>query len=99
MTEELGESVISIDLVMPERVTRGQTVVLKAVVENSGTLAAKDVVFEWILPEFFEIVEGNQQEEFDILDTESSFTSEIVVSSDTDASLGEAEIKVRVSYV
>jgi len=91
------EPELFVDIIAPEKIIRGQTAELKAVIENSGG-EAKNIVLEWILPDFFEVIDGFEWEEVGTLATNSSFIAEITVSSRLDAALGINEIKVRVSY-
>ena len=92
------EADLKIELFVPLKTTRGYDVTLKAVIENTGTNAAENLHLEWDLPEFFEVFIGNSEENIGTLEPDTSFTSEIVVISTTDAVLGQNEIKVRVSY-
>jgi len=93
-----AEPEIIIQIISPEKVTRGEPVVLRAEINNSGA-DARQVVLEWILPEYFVITEGSGTENIGDLAAGSSFTSEIAVLSTEDAALGPGEIRVRVSYV
>jgi hypothetical protein len=92
------EPELKLDIVSPGKVTRGHEIELKAVLENLG-IDSSEVVLEWILPDYFEIVTGNEIDEVGLLPGNSTFTSEITVFSNRDAVLGETEIRVRVSYV
>jgi len=94
---EPAEPDVRIEIINPEKITRGESFLLKAVVSNRGA-KAENVVIEWVLPDFFEITEGNEKEKIETFDANTTFSSEILVSSRTDASLGASEIRVRVSY-
>ena len=92
-----AEPDVLIEIINPEKITRGESFLLKAVVSNRGA-KAENVVIEWVLPDFFEITEGNKKEKIETFDANMTFSSEILVSSRIDASLGASEIMVRVSY-
>jgi len=71
---------LSVDIHSPDKITRGEEFIIKAVVKNSGDADAKNVVLEWVLPEGFEIVSGNAQENCEIPPS-SECTSEIIVKA------------------
>jgi hypothetical protein len=96
-TEQPAEPEVSVSIITPERVTRGEAFEVAAVVENLGAPAG-NVVLEWALPDSMEISEGSATDEVGILETGSSHRAEIIVTSGADSSLGPSEIRVRVSY-
>jgi hypothetical protein len=79
------------------RITRGETVSLNAYAENRGDLA-RNVHLDWVLPEGFEIVSGNQRETCGDIDIDGSCYSEITVMVDPSLEIGLNEIKVVVEY-
>jgi len=89
---------LSVDIHSPDKITRGEEFIIKAVVKNSGDADAKNVVLEWVLPEGFEIVSGNAQENCEIPPS-SECTSEIIVKASFSSILGKNDIKVLVRYV
>jgi len=91
------EPELFVNITSPDNITRGESARLEAVIENTGG-EAEDVILEWILPDFFVVVAGSEREEVGTLAANSSFASEITVSSTINVSLGINEIKVRVSY-
>jgi hypothetical protein len=95
--EEPQEAELSIEIVSPDRITRGEIFALQAVIENSGAPAG-NVVLEWILPEHIEITEGSATAEIGSLEQGSSYSAEITVTIRADSGLGPNEIRVRVSY-
>jgi uncharacterized repeat protein (TIGR01451 family) len=89
---------LSVDIHSPDKITRGEEFIIKAVVKNSGDADAKNVVLEWVLSEGFEIVSGNAQENCEIPPS-SECTSEIIVKTSFSSILGKNDIKVLVRYV
>ena len=96
--EEPIEPGISLETFYPVSITRGERFVISAVIENNGIDGAENMFVEWILPDYFEVVGGDVREEIGTLDAGSSFISGLMVLSGQDASLGDAVIKVGVSY-
>ena len=48
-----GKAQLDIELVAPQKITRGEVVSLQAVVRNIGDVNANDVVIRWSLPSYF----------------------------------------------
>jgi hypothetical protein len=88
----------TVEILRPEKITRGEIIEIKAVVTNTGSVEIKSVLLTWELPRGFEIVSGNERENCGILETNASCTSVIIVQSSLSAELGVNEIKVKVSY-
>jgi len=96
-TQPVLKPVFDVNLEYLEKITRRETVNVKAVVKNIGSLA-KSVSLEWVLPSGFEIVSGNEIELCGDLNTDGSCSSEIGVRANLSAVLGLNEIRVVVSY-
>jgi uncharacterized repeat protein (TIGR01451 family) len=82
----------------PEKITRGVEFSLKATASNDGNADAKNVVLKWQLPDGFEIVSGNPEENCE-LPPGSACSGEITVRAAYSTPLGKNDIKVRVRYV
>ncbi|MHA1829206.1 MAG: hypothetical protein ACTSX6_11240 [Candidatus Heimdallarchaeaceae archaeon] len=48
-----GKTQLDIELVVPQKITRGEVVSLQAVVRNIGDVNANDVIIRWSLPSYF----------------------------------------------
>jgi len=90
--------ILSTVLDVPSKVTRGETIEIKANVENVGTSTARNVDISWELPNEFEIVSGNLEEGCGDIEPENSYVSTISVIPTLSTELGLNEIKVLVTY-
>ena len=99
ITVDPEEPEIIVDIMTPERITRGGEVELLAVVDNTGESVAGNVQVEWILPGFLIPINDDVVYECGDIDPHRTCTSSIMVFADGDASLGLDEVRVRVSYV
>lgn len=98
ISQEQGEPEIVVDILSPNRITRGEEVELFGVVDNVGEVGVQDAMIEWLLPGFLVLTRGDIVIICDEIAPKSTCTSAITVIADTDASLGLNEVKVRVSY-
>jgi hypothetical protein len=87
-----------IELNYPQRITRGEIVLVKARAVNTGSMTARNVVLDWKLPDGFSIVSGNERELCGSLDQNGICDSQISIETDVSTVLGLNEIKVVVSY-
>jgi hypothetical protein len=87
-----------IELNYPQRITRGEIILVKARAVNTGSSTAKNVVLDWKLPDGFSIVSGNEREFCGSLDQNGICDSQISIETDASTVLGLNEIKVVVSY-
>jgi uncharacterized repeat protein (TIGR01451 family) len=94
---ETGYPKIEINIDYPQKITRGEEVVLKAYATNIGSLKAKNVVVNWQLPYGFEIISDSLENCGD-LEPESNCISEIIVKSSLNTVLGINDAKVVVNY-
>ncbi|NIO44411.1 MAG: hypothetical protein GTN36_02555 [Candidatus Aenigmarchaeota archaeon] len=92
------EPIFNINLDCSEKITRGETIILRASVINFGSSTAKNVVLIWKIPDGFEIVSENDREFCGILEQNDVCMSEISVKTDVSTVLGLNEIKIVVSY-
>jgi hypothetical protein len=102
ITSELGnetssEPSLSVSLFYPAKITRGQSIIIKAELVNTGSLA-KNVVLNWLLPHGFSLDSGKLSEKCGKLDTGDTCYSEIGVVTNLSTGLGLNEIKVVVDY-
>lgn len=100
-TIEIPEKIsINFDILLeyPKKITRGETVTVKAALVNIDSLIARNVVLNWIIPDGFEIVSGNEKEFFGVLEPNDVFTSEMNLKTDVSTVLGLNEIRVVVNY-
>jgi uncharacterized repeat protein (TIGR01451 family) len=86
----------NIELDYPQKITRGETFVVKVYVTNTGTITVKNVVVNLQLPEGFEFSAGSSN--CDILEPTSSCISEITVMSTISSGLGPNDFKVVMNY-
>jgi uncharacterized repeat protein (TIGR01451 family) len=85
-----------ISLDYPQKITRGETFVVKVYVTNTGTIAVKNVSVSLQLSEGF--VFSASSSNCDILEPASSCISEITVMSTVSARLGPNDFKVVMNY-
>lgn len=93
------EPEIAVDIITPDKVTRGGEFELFAVVDNTGGSVAGEVKMEWMLPGFLTVTSGDVVHDCGDIAPLYTCTSAITVFADEDASLGLSEVKVRVDYV
>jgi hypothetical protein len=91
-------SKFDINLEYPQKITRGELITVKAIVNNIGSSIAKNVVINWQLPEGFEIASGNSREFCGDLEPSNACVSEVSLKTDISASLGLNDIKIVVNY-
>lgn len=94
---EIGEPELHIEISSLDDVLRGEPFPLQATVSNIGTGTARNVVIYWILPDGIEIISGSGSHSCRDLPPEFLCSSEIQAIASL-SSLGDYEIKVRVSY-
>jgi hypothetical protein len=87
---------INVEIIHPDKVTRGDAIVIRAVVTNTGTGTARNVIVKWDMPEGFSISATNQ--DCAILEPGASCTSLINVQTSVPALPGMNKIGVRVEY-
>ncbi|NIM46956.1 MAG: hypothetical protein GTN40_02235 [Candidatus Aenigmarchaeota archaeon] len=92
------ELVFDINLIYPEKITRGEIITVKASVINIDSLTARNVVLGWKIQDGFEIISENEKEFCGILEPNNACVSEINLKTDVSTVLGLNEIKVVVSY-
>ncbi len=95
---EINQSVeakkVEIILTEPQKITRGEKVLLKA--EVRALSEVKSLKISWQIPDGFEASE--KEKDCENLEKDSSCISEILLHSSFLTKLGENEIKVLVSY-
>jgi hypothetical protein len=91
-------SKFDINLEYPQKITRGELITVKAIVNNIGSSIAKNVVINWQLPEGFEIASGNLVENCGDLEPSNACVSEVSLKTDISASLGLKDVKIVVNY-
>ena len=95
LTDNKPEFDIRLDL--PSKITRGETFTFTYHVTNIGSLAAKNVVLSFILPNGFEIIPSNSQS-CGNLDSNGVCSSELTIETSKSTELGINDIKVVVNY-
>ncbi len=88
--------VLNIDIVYPQRLIRGETIEIRAVITNTGSIDINNAVISWLLPNGFEII--SKQENCSSLASGSSCESLITVKTSTFAELGMNSLKTVVNY-
>jgi archaellum component FlaF (FlaF/FlaG flagellin family) len=95
--EPKGKPNFVINIDYPKRMTRGETINVKANAVNTGS-AARNVVLIWNIPQGFEIVSGNDREFCGNLESTSSCSSLLELKTDVSTPIGLNEIKVVMNY-
>ncbi len=88
---------LDVQLSYPSKITRGESVELKAIIINSGARAG-NVAAHWILPDTLKIFSGNQTEDCGNLDMKEFCISKIRIQTLSTTSLGKNQIKIVVGY-
>ncbi len=86
-----------INLIYPQKITRGEIINVKASATNLGS-TARNVVLIWKLPDDFETISGYLKEFCGTLELNDVCSSEISLKTNFSTPLGLNEIKVVVSY-
>ncbi|MFH1249025.1 MAG: NEW3 domain-containing protein [archaeon] len=81
-----------------QKITRGSSENITAVISNNGNAKAKKVIADWNIPVGFEIVNGNEREELGDIKEGESRTMEIEVTPLLDAELGNTKITIGANY-
>lgn len=89
---------LSLEITSPENITRGETFEAKARVSNEGPGYARNVRISWILPEGFEIIAGDKEKTFEILEEGSGCWSNIRISTRDFSPIGEGKLRVEVRH-
>lgn len=92
------EVILDVEIISPEHVSRNESLEIKAFAENTGSVTAKNVRIEWILPEGFEILSGDGSAYCEELVPESSCWNNITAAVSLTSQIGKNDIKVMVSY-
>ena len=92
-----AEPMLHLEIVAPEKVSRGHAFIIRAIIENRGG-AAKRVALEWSLPQHFDMIQGDKTTKIGQMRENSTFTIEIGVTSRADSVLGKADVRARVSF-
>lgn len=87
---------IDVQLIYPEKITRGEIIEVKAIVTNTGESQIKNVVINWQLNSEFEII--SVEENCGNLNFGESCNAEITIKPSPSTSLGKNQIKILVSY-
>ena len=85
---------LKIEISYPEKITRGEEILLTAIITNTYEDSKKAILTEWILPRGFEIIEGNQKENIQEILSKESYTLEIKIKTSISSELGTNEIKI-----
>jgi len=86
----------SVNIDYPEKITRGETFIIKTNITNVGYTTAKNIWLTLQLPEGLEFVSSSS--DCDLLDSSETCTSEIVVNSMISTPLGLNDLKIVVNY-
>jgi len=86
-----------INLIYPQKITRGEIISVEASITNTGS-SARNVVIIWKLPDNFETISGYLKEFCGTLELNDVCSSEIRLKTNVSTPLGLNEIKVVVSY-
>jgi predicted transcriptional regulator len=94
---EAAHPILDVKISSPDKMLRGESFDISAVVSNAGNSDAKNVLLEWILPEGFEMVSGDS-EECGTISPGSECVRNVTVSSSLSTDIGKNQIKVIVKY-
>ncbi len=89
---------LSLEIISPENITRGEAFEAKAKVSNQGPRNASNVRIRWILPEGFEIISGEQEKVHEILEEGMDCWNNIRVITTDFAPIGDEKMRVEVRY-
>lgn len=92
------DNLVDATVEIPQKITRGESVEIKAVVRNIGADVAKNLTINWRLPSNFEPASGSLTENCGDLTPNSSCTSTLLVKTSVSTSLGPNEIGIVVIY-
>lgn len=95
--QEKSHPILDIQILHPEKITRGKIIELKAIASNNGNSKAKDVLIKWELPPEFSVASINGKSCGD-LNIGESCTSEIKIQVSFSASLGKNQVKAIAEY-
>jgi hypothetical protein len=92
-----SEPEINIIISHVNKTIRGNNIEIKAIITNSGA-KIKNVLGIWDLPSYFEIIRGSKTGNCGDLDSGENCELIINVQTLSTSSLGDSEIKIKVSY-
>jgi len=95
-TETNGSAELKLELIYPDKITRGKNIEIKAIIFNKGNIEAKNIIIEWQLPQEFEII--SQSQDSINLSPQNSFESVLIIKTSDYSLLGKNQIKISVSY-
>jgi len=95
--KEKQEPKLEVEISSPSQTTRTENFEINAKITNYGG-EAKNVILKWILPENFEIISGNQEENCNTIQKNETCISKIKVQTSVSTSLGKNQIKIEVSH-
>jgi len=88
----------SINLDYSGKITRGESLTLRAIVENTDSVVAENVYLNWEFPEGFVIESGEMSKFCGDIEPSNYCISEILVKIDFSTVLGIRDIKIVVNY-
>jgi hypothetical protein len=89
---------LNIQISYPEKINRGDVILLSTNLTNIGNAEAKGVSIDWELASGFNIVQGNAEENLGDLRIGETISSEISIEALYSTSLGNNEIKIKIGY-
>jgi hypothetical protein len=95
---EVLQPILTARIISPEKTLRGEQFDVSAIVSNTGNSEARNVRLEWILPDGFEIVSGQDSADCGAIDPDSEYMSSLTISAPPSVGIGKNEIKVVVRY-
>ncbi len=95
-TQNQKKPKLNVEILSPEKITRGDRVTLQAVITNTGTAEARNVTLHWNLPPGF--VAPQEKTYCGTLIPDSECRSEITVDVSYSAELGKNTIKAEVMH-
>jgi len=95
---EIQEPVLEVRILSPDKIMRGESFDISAIVKNSGTGEAKNVRLSWEIPSGFDVVSGEIEKECGALPLDSECVSNLTISSSLSTETGISELKVLVKY-
>jgi uncharacterized repeat protein (TIGR01451 family) len=88
--------ILNVEVEYPKKIIRGEKITLKATIENTGSVVAKNIKYNWIIPSGLEII--SEEEDCQDLEPNVFCTTELTLQTSLSVELGIKEIKIVVNY-
>jgi hypothetical protein len=89
---------VKVELFYPKKITRGETITVRAIVNNFDALTANNVAVDWEIPAGFSIIFGEVRHFCGNIAQNGSCVSEISLKTDVSTTTGLNRVKAVVNY-